>query len=246
MLNGLTSEFKTTPLSDRMLSFIKKGHFGEQLDQIFKTPQTLNAGIRRISQLHKIRDFYLEQLGTAVMEEFHQELLGKGGQDMFFSGRDELIQPAIEWLRNELILRKENFQYIFRTSRGSTYFVLPTGESLRFKITDPNIAQGLFGPVRREKALTTPYIEIERVTDKCYFIDDNENKKILEETKNGFLDTNIQISQFMIGAIPLELNSAYKHGVGYLSIEADNGILHIGDNVNFYHPGTKIKEIIKK
>ncbi len=230
-----------TPINDRMKSFINKNNFHRRINKVFSPKITRDDK----SYLHRIKDLYEEELGPTLMKEFHDELLGRSGKDVYVTGREEMIQPLVNWLMEELISHKGKFQYIFRTSRGSTYFVLPTGESLRFKMADSNIRQGLFGPIRRDKPLTSPYLTIEQVADRCYFIDETEQKRILGEQKGGFLDINVQTTNFGEGMIPLEVQSAYQHGKGNLPIGTDSsGVLHIGDNVRYYHPGSQVTEVI--
>lgn len=247
MLDSLGEQKSAVPLNDRMRTFIKNGNFGQKIVAIFKSQPEQRFGYNGVSHLHKIREFYGNELGPAVMKEFHDEILGRPGPDIYVEGREELVQPMIEWFIGNLIDHKESFQYVFRTSRGSTYFVLPTGESLRFKMAHRDIREGAFWPVKREKPLEKPYIEVDRVWEKTYFVDEAEDSRIKDEReKTTFIDIDVQTIPFGIGTIPLEIIPSYSHKLqDFMPVEADErGLVHMGENIHGHHLGTPVTEVI--
>lgn len=253
MLNDLGEVRAAAPLSDRMVAFISKRNFGKGIDQIFDSPpRERGNSYYGTSHLHQIYDFYANELRPAIINEFQHDLVSRPGHEVTHDGKELLIQPAIEWFMNALIDHKDKFQYVFKTERGSTYFVLPTGESLRFRMADPNIRQGLFAPVARRDRLEKPYMEIERVSEKCYFIDPKEDEMIKDERvkniRKGFIYIDVQTQPFSEGMIPLELNPSYNHNLpGFMPIEVSpQGKVHIGQNVSWYHSGSRVTEVIKK
>lgn len=95
-----------------------------------KTEKFINA------EVEKAKPYSLEEL-----REEKWKLDKKLSRDVIFLNPQrekerEEKEPAItqEFLEN-LIKEKERFKYVFETERESVYFVLPTGESWRFKQT---------------------------------------------------------------------------------------------------------------
>ncbi len=151
------------------------------------------------------------------------------------------IQEARRDLLQALLVEKERFAKVFQTQKGSYYFVLPSGESFRFKSSNGHDVEPL------------------EIFDDIVFISSEGHRAAIETMtrSNGkagderldlarLIDLPIQSSEFKVGAVPVELNAGGLNGVvleeykGKVVIRCKGNIL-----TTLIHFGHPISEIIK-
>jgi len=91
----------------------------------------------------------------------------------------------------QLLEKKEYFDKVFSTAKGSFYFILKTGESLRIK---------------QNNNTSDPQYEVQPILSEIFFITGTEAERIY---KNHVLDWpggSIKTTDYGIGASPLEFN----------------------------------------
>jgi hypothetical protein len=146
---------------------------------------------------------------------------------------------------NVLIDNSEKFEKVFQTSKGSTYFQIKTGESLRIKKSDEykDSTTGL------DKIIT---IE-ENISKETFFLNQEEVKTRQEEIKTKIeqksydllFDKPLTKADYAIGSVVLEIN-VYSE-TPRMKAEVDDKYIRIScisDSPSF-HIGDEITKIIK-
>lgn len=82
--------------------------------------------------------------------------------------RKEIVLGLLE----KLLAERERFKHVFKTDKGSTYFILETGESLRIKKQQPSKWQDEY--------------EVQPLVKHIFFISPEEWSRIFEVIKNGW------------------------------------------------------------
>lgn len=90
--------------------------------------------------------------------------------------------PLTRRLMDELSKHKEQFQHIFETERGSLYFVLPSGQSLRFQRQNSQKLEDFLGielpPTTTLDEPNIKFYKMHEIADQCVFIPAGESARI--------------------------------------------------------------------
>lgn len=156
-------------------------------------------------------------------------------RDVAEKENNEIIRRCLE----ELLGLKDGFEKVFETERGSTYFLLKSGEVVRIKKKDeyhPNSWQ--IPPMRKN----------------IFFVGAEEVQKIVSEYKYILSGKTIEVVPCDIGAHPVDL-SMFDDDAVLVYDEVVGGSVHFkgykysdgdfSDNVSGIHCGNKITRIIK-
>src|SRR3989338_5188172 len=125
--------------------------------QIPSTPETATP-----FTLDELKKRY-EEISTEAIDSYPN-----GGWE-----RVQVQQALIKSWLDSLISQKEKFDKVFKTEKGSTYFILQTGESFRIKKQEQTTWQGEY--------------TVEPIATKTFFItlEEYELMRVMEE-KHGF------------------------------------------------------------
>ncbi len=142
--------------------------------------------------------------------------------------KEQVLAEFIE----KLMESKESLSRIFKTENGSTYFILKTGECLRFK---------------RQK-IGSDYFEIkpQPVMGNVIMIKDDDVYRITKEhLLEGATEGEVVLkkAEYTIGNTPFEMNFVHEWPDKLLIKEEADAVLIKGFGP--YHVGHKIIEIIK-
>lgn len=90
--------------------------------------------------------------------------------------------PLTKRLMDELSKHKDQFQHIFETERGSLYFVLPSGQSLRFQRQNSQEPEEFLGisltPTTSRDEPNIKFYKMHEIADYCVFIPAGESARI--------------------------------------------------------------------
>jgi hypothetical protein len=147
--------------------------------------------------------------------------------DMKFDAQQ---QSLLSEFRTSLLERGEDFQNIFRTERGSTYFVLPSGESLRIKQDHQGIGETL------------------EIHEEIFFVDDETASHFSKNKDTSFLNGQpINAHGCEIGINPLEINFHDSNDPIKVNKQGAEVVLNNmnRDNRLEIHIGHRITQVIK-
>jgi len=126
--------------------------------------------------------------------------------EYFIPVNDESIR-AISKIRGEfveqLLFEKERFSRVFKTSNGSTYFHLKTGQTLRAKII-PDQYEFMIGEGK--------HLKFQPIMRELFFVSQEEADRLKEGfgRNRQFLPAEeIVVTEYGLGASPFELNVVY-------------------------------------
>jgi len=188
-----------------------------------------------------------ENASPMTVDELRERFSNLNSQVALFKENNEIVPlravsaEARRDLLQALLVEKERFAKVFQTQKGSYYFVLPSGESFRFKSSNGHDVEPL------------------EIFDDIVFISSEGHRAAIETMtrSNGkagderldlarLIDLPIQSSEFKVGAVPVELNAGGLNGVvleeykGKVVIRCKGNIL-----TTLIHFGHPISEIIK-
>ena len=183
------------------------------------------------------------------MEKFREEFFEKND----VHSQENSRKVHLDFIK-DLIDNRERFQYIFETEKGSIYFVLHSGETMRIKKHKPGIWPGDY--------------QIQNFTKRIFFIDASEENRlkamILEDNKkeniNKLVGKKIFLTELREGVIPIEVDVVdlwedEEHGRRAIFEFRDNKIVFKGDkiggsinekSIGLVHFGHPIFKIIKQ
>ncbi|MCX6732453.1 MAG: hypothetical protein NTV98_02840 [Candidatus Roizmanbacteria bacterium] len=248
----------SSPPPDRISSFITSQNFAARVDTLFNPPpQGVESGLSGNSALGQLYDWYEGPEGSQTI--LKQCCSANPNQYLDPQTHAKEMQPFIMWLKDYLIAQhSKDFQYIFETDRGSTYFVLPTGENLRFKMSDPRYEEGAFGPIKRKVPSNEPphlFIDHFRPRMKTFFISEEEKQQIQSSPSLSQLpETTVQTLPPALGRVPLQLAPAYKSVFkdgGWTGHYVDNtpqlngSLTFSNQTISSFHTGTQISRMIR-
>lgn len=130
--------------------------------------------------------------------------------------RDFIYHPITDRVLSELMKHKEQFQLVFETEKGSLYFVLPNGQTLRFKHKNIGTPE-VFGGERVTSGINAselpPFYSLQEKADKCVFLSAEEAERIRNTDRysrnhmSRFLQliNHIQTVPIAVGVTPFEL-----------------------------------------
>jgi len=187
-------------------------------------------------------------MDTPRFEQTSQDF-GKVGRNKIEGGFEEYQLKRQEVTGNfiqELERQKEKFKYIFETEKGSKYFVLNTGEVIRFRFGSSINGVG-FHP--------------EPISGKVFFVDQTQCDELLPITKSLYgqeiFDKEIKKAPLADGVHPIEMNSEIAGPTEIEFDEDDDTIIiracrdtktKVLDKKNLsggFHIGHKVVKIIK-
>ncbi|MEI6296887.1 MAG: hypothetical protein WCO84_04560 [bacterium] len=189
--------------------------------------------MENFKKVEKIKQFEAKDLSGIcnkyydAVDKIYEEV--EGSRD-YKKIRGRIEEYTVGYMQ-ELLKSKEKFLNVFKTENGSLYFVVKSGQSLRFK--------------KQETGNGDFETKINPIMDKIFFIDEGEVYEIMKEDKIELNEEKIiKIVKYGIGVRPFELNF-------YKDRSTKMEIVEIGsDNILVkgfapYHIGHKITEIIK-
>lgn len=176
---------------------------------------------------------------SQVRDETRARLQDLPPEQRFREARKEQDRAAREFIE-DLFEQKDRFDKIFRTSNGSTYFVIQSGEAMRIKHDEH------FG------------YRITSFTSKLVLVDKDMVNEIRSWMKNdhgdsgsNLLDKPILKTDLKVGAVPVDFGI-----VGYPTIdykEDETSITLLGEKesgrhimASGFHIGHEVTEVIKK
>lgn len=141
----------------------------------------------------------------------------------------EFIQSLLE--------QKQRFKYVFRTEKGSLYFVFHSGECLRFKKRDEE----------EENYDSQP------VMSYIFFIRDSNSVQKIERDKHGnTFSIAFSPVEYQQGVVPIEIGLLYEADSCPLKVRKEGEQIIITSlpfkeirNIIKYHIGHLISEVIK-
>lgn len=162
--------------------------------------------------------------------------------DINFANTSIQLNKDGKVLIQELLKEKDLFKHIFKTEKGSIYFTLKTGESLRIKYNE-----------------NKKCFEAQPLLNKIIFVDEKEADIISSKRKSGeemeyFFNSGINKTSYKKGAIPIEIGINGKKQIEFserddnikiLGTRSDDGCKLYHFFASGYHIGHKITEIIK-
>jgi hypothetical protein len=131
-------------------------------------------------------------------------------------------EEKIKKLIHDLLQRKEDFAHIFKTEKGSMYFVLPTGESFRMKLSG-----GHWYP--------------QPITKEIFFVGFEQSQNLKTKWREGNYSEPIPLVDYQVGAAPIEMNLDDGESRNILEKNADTIILK-GSRVKLKNHQTGISE----
>lgn len=253
---GQNEDAGTPPPPDIISSYITSQNFAARVDTHFNPiPRGDELALSGSSALGKLYDWYEESGSQAILNQCCSANPNQYRDPKTYAKE---MQPFIVWLRDYLIDQHgKDFQYIFETDRGSTYFVLPTGESLRFRMSDHRYEDGIIGPIKRRSPSTEPphlFIDNFLPRMKTYYISEEENQRIDSSPSLSQLpETTVQTLPPTLGKVPLQLDPAYKYIVkdgvwkgSYIDNIPQDGLLTFSNQtISSFHTGTPISRMIR-
>lgn len=170
----------------------------------------------------QIQYFTIEDIKSRMEE--HEDQVDILFQNPRYGLEQEVDKKTIEFIES-LLKEKERFDKVYRTTGGSYYFILPNGQSLRFKYI-------------KEKNGVDKY-EVQKIMEETVFISPDQYSVIKNSGfYNGFKEVG-----YDIGNIPFEVSSGKgekvfdKDGLGGVSVDAQT--------LKKYHFGHPVSEIVK-
>ena len=167
--------------------------------------------------------------------------------DAYNTARGEVVLSFLK----ELLLEANRFDKVFKTEKGSIYFVLFSGETLRFKISGGKNIFGLNNPLDP----VIPIFTLSPITGKVFFVDSetlhefNHMLKITDDWRNK----RIKTTDIVIGSHPIELNILEKDGNKISFVDYGDSFELIGGTLDpedlpmgNIHTGHQISEIISR
>ena len=148
--------------------------------------------------------------------------------------------------RDELLNMRDRFQRIFMTEKGSTYFLLESGECFRIKRRDISNMQSVFEHPDLEYVVRPIFNDVR-------FISKKEMERVLQKGTerygvfvfNDLEGSEIELSKLQIGSHPIEFYDPVGNFVD--STRGDFERLMVSRDVvqSYAHPGDKIVQIVK-
>jgi hypothetical protein len=175
---------------------------------------------------------------------------------------NEIVQKMVD----RLLAEKERFAHIFRTERGSIYFLLNSGESLRIR-DNSDVSGTSIGSVFYQGDAGAKTIR--RMVQRTFFVDAEESEKILFVTDDlkrpeKIIGHTIRLTDYREGAFPVEFDEINSDFETLLEEQGDTITVTgrqdpaitvneyitqpeeiVDDRVGDMHLGNKITEVIK-
>lgn len=146
-----------------------------------------------------------------------------------------------------LLSQKERFTHVYETEKGSTYFVLKSGESLRLKRS-------------RDDEEKWGRYSVKPMMEKTVFIPSETVELLKTKLHEGYSSTSswigidFKMGEYEVGMHPFEINMVHQQG-RRMFMETNNdtfrfvgseeeGITYTDELNAAYHPGNKIIKII--
>ena len=142
-------------------------------------------------------------------------------------------QALITAFLQEQLAEKDRFRHVFRTEKGSTYFVFMGGESVRMK-------------------QDRDQVKLQPPCKKIFYVDASQGASLQALERGHFfqekiLNMPIQTVPCQEGAAPIEFGLTHLPPIAFN--EHDNEIVLLGDKMGIfasgYHHGHPITEILK-
>jgi len=148
---------------------------------------------RRWERSEPVEEMQQETWGVADLQKKHREILTR------LQGLDEQeVQRVLHEAQEELREQKDKFLYVFKTDRGSTYYIGRDGSSLRMKLKGNHLK---LQPVCQKILFLEPFSkEMERRS--------RQRLELLDDIVHGkWIDTNLEPRE---GLIPFEFGEIEK------------------------------------
>lgn len=169
----------------------------------------------------------------AELKTLDESLDNLVGRDASFAEREDKRQQLLKEFIDKQIKGKDRYENIFRTEKGSIYFILVSGESLRVK--------------QQEEGL-----KLQPLCRKVFYVDPQQDKELSEFSKKynfqeEIIGTPIKTITCDVGATPIEFGITHMPEIKFTEEPGKITILGdiLGDFASGYHRGHQITEIIK-
>lgn len=122
------------------------------------------------------------------------------------SGVERVISKIREEFVTQLLLEKERFSRAFKTSNGSIYFQLTSGQTLRAKMI-PDQHEFMSGESK--------HFKFQPIMKKLFFVSQEETDRLVESLKRNDGEYRpgevVTVTEYKLGASPFELNLAREN-----------------------------------